>query len=131
MIKPDAVRKNVIGEIIAMLTGAGFQIRGMKLVQLAQRDAEKFYEVHRERPFYGDLVQFMSSGPIVAIALEKENAVADYRTLIGATDPAEADEGTIRKRFASSKGENAVHGSDSVENGRIEVGFFFAERELV
>lgn len=131
MIKPDAVRKNVIGEIVAMLTGAGFQIRGMKLTALSQRDAEKFYEVHRERPFYGDLVQFMSSGPIVAIALEKENAVADYRTLIGATDPAEADEGTIRKRFASSKGENAVHGSDSVENGRIEVGFFFAERELV
>jgi nucleoside-diphosphate kinase len=131
MIKPDAVRKNVIGEIIAMLTGAGFQIRGMKLVQLSQRDAEKFYEVHRERPFYGDLVQFMSGGPIVAIALEKENAVADYRTLIGATDPAEAEEGTIRKRFAASKGENAVHGSDSVENGRIEVSFFFAERELV
>jgi nucleoside-diphosphate kinase len=131
MIKPDAVRKNVIGEIIAMLTGAGFQIRGMKLVALSQRDAEKFYEVHRERPFYGDLVQFMSSGPIVAIALEKENAVADYRTLIGATDPAEAEEGTIRRRFAASKGENAVHGSDSVENGRIEVGFFFAERELV
>jgi nucleoside-diphosphate kinase len=131
MIKPDAVRKNVIGEIIAMLTGAGFQIRGMKLVQLSQRDAEKFYEVHRERPFYGDLVQFMSGGPIVAIALEKENAVADYRTLIGATDPAEAEEGTIRKRFAASKGENAVHGSDSVENGRFEVSFFFAERELV
>jgi nucleoside-diphosphate kinase len=131
MIKPDAVRKNVIGEIIAMFTGAGFQIRGMKLVQLSQRDAEKFYEVHRERPFYGDLVQFMSGGPIVAIALEKENAVADYRTLIGATDPAEAEEGTIRKRFAASKGENAVHGSDSVENGRIEVSFFFAERELV
>ena len=131
MIKPDAVRKNVIGEIIAMLTGAGFKIRGMKLVQLSQRDAEKFYEVHRERPFYGDLVQFMSGGPIVAIALEKENAVADYRTLIGATDPAEAEEGTIRKRFAASKGENAVHGSDSVENGRIEVSFFFAERELV
>jgi nucleoside-diphosphate kinase len=131
MIKPDAVRKNVIGEIVAMLTGAGFQIRGMKLTALSQRDAEKFYEVHRERPFYGDLVQFMSSGPIVAIALEKENAVADYRTLIGATDPAEAEEGTIRKRYASSKGENAVHGSDSVENGLIEVGFFFAERELV
>lgn len=131
MIKPDAVRKNVIGEIVAMLTGAGFQIRGMKLTALSQRDAEKFYEVHRERPFYGDLVQFMSSGPIVAIALEKENAVVDYRTLIGATDPAEAEEGTIRKRYASSKGENAVHGSDSVENGLIEVGFFFAERELV
>ncbi|MBC8145091.1 MAG: nucleoside-diphosphate kinase [bacterium] len=131
MIKPDAVRKNVIGEVIAMLTGAGFRIRGMKLLQLSEQDAKKFYEVHAERPFYGDLCQFMSSGPIVAIALEKDNAIADYRTLIGATDPAEAEEGTIRKRFASSKGENAVHGSDSVENGRIEVGFFFAERELV
>ena len=131
MIKPDAVRKNVIGEIIAMITGAGFTIRGMKLTQLSQRDAEKFYEVHRERPFYADLCQFMSSGPIVAIALEKENAVADYRTLIGATDPAEAAEGTIRQRYASSKGENAAHGSDSVENGQIEVAFFFAERELV
>src|SRR5690349_6800060 len=104
MIKPDAVRKNVIGEIIAMLTGAGFAIRGMKLVQLSESDAKKFYEVHAERPFYADLCQFMSSGPIVAIALEKENAIADYRTLIGATDPAEAEEGTIRKRYASSKG---------------------------
>lgn len=131
MIKPDAVRKNVIGEIVAMLTGAGFTLRGMKLVRLSQQDAEKFYDVHRERPFYADLCAFMSSGPIVAIALEKENAIADYRKLIGATDPAEAEEGTIRKRFASSKGENAVHGSDSVENGQIEVGFFFAERELV
>ena len=131
MIKPDAVRKNVIGEIVAMLTGAGFKIRGMKLTQLSESDAKKFYEVHSERPFYGDLCTFMSSGPIVAIALEKDNAIADYRTLIGATDPAEADEGTVRKRFASSKGENAVHGSDSVENGMIEVGFFFAERELV
>lgn len=131
IIKPDAVRKNVIGEIIAMLTGAGFSIIGMKMIQLSTRDAERFYEVHRERPFYGSLVEFMASGPVVTIALEKENAVADYRKLIGATDPAEAEEGTVRKRFASSKGENAVHGSDSVENGRIEVGFFFAERELV
>jgi nucleoside-diphosphate kinase len=131
MIKPDAVRRNAIGEIIAMITSAGFAVRGLKLVALSQGDAEKFYEIHRERPFYADLVRFMSSGPIVAIALEKENAVADYRTLIGATDPAEAAEGTIRKRFAASKGENAVHGSDSVENGRNEVAFFFAERELV
>jgi nucleoside-diphosphate kinase len=114
-----------------MLTGAGFKILGLKMLQLSQRDGEKFYEVHRERPFYGSLVEFMSSGPVVVIALEKENAVADYRTLIGATDPAEAEEGTVRKRFASSKGENAVHGSDSVENGRQEIAFFFAERELV
>jgi nucleoside-diphosphate kinase len=131
IIKPDAVRKNVAGEIIAMIQGAGFKVLGMKLLQLSQRDGEKFYEVHRERPFYQSLVEFMSSGPVVAIALEKENAVADYRKLIGATDPAEAEEGTVRKRFAARKGENAVHGSDSVENGRQEIGFFFAERELV
>ncbi len=131
IIKPDAVRKNVIGEIVAMLTGAGFGILGMKLIQLSRQDGERFYEVHRERPFYADLVTFMSSGPVVVIALQKENAVADYRTLIGATDPAEAAEGTVRKRFASSKGENAVHGSDSVANGIQEIAFFFAERELV
>jgi nucleoside-diphosphate kinase len=131
IIKPDAVRKNVSGEIIAMITQAGFKVLGMKMIQLSQRDGEKFYEVHRERPFYGSLVEFMSSGPVVVVALEKENAVADYRRLIGATDPAEAEEGTVRKRFASSKGENAVHGSDSVENGRQEIAFFFAERELV
>lgn len=131
IIKPDAVRKNVVGEIVAMLGQAGFRILGMKMIQLSQADGEKFYEVHRERPFFGGLVEFMSSGPVVTIALEKENAIADYRTLIGATDPAEAAEGTVRRRFASSKGENAVHGSDSVENGRIEIAFFFAERELV
>jgi nucleoside-diphosphate kinase len=131
IIKPDAVKKNVIGEIVAMLTEGGFRILGMKMVQLSSADGERFYAVHRERPFFSGLVEFMSSGPVVAIALEKENAIADYRTLIGATDPAEAAEGTVRKRFASSKGENAVHGSDSVENGRIEIGFFFAERELV
>jgi nucleoside-diphosphate kinase len=131
IIKPDAVAKNVVGEIVAMIAQAGFRILGMKMIQLGQRDAEKFYEVHRERPFYGGLVEFMASGPVVVIALEKENAVADYRKLIGATDPAEAEEGTVRKRFASSKGENAVHGSDSAENGRQEIAFFFAERELV
>lgn len=131
MIKPDAVRANVIGEIIAMITGAGFRILGMKMVAMSGRDAERFYEVHRERPFYGDLVRFMSSGPVVAIALEKENAVAEYRKLIGATDPAEAEDGTVRRRYAASKSENAVHGSDSVENGRAEVAFFFAERELI
>lgn len=131
IIKPDAVRKNVVGEIVAMLTGAGFRILGMKMLLLSKYDAGEFYAVHKERPFYNDLVEFMMSGPVVTIALEKENAVADYRKLIGATDPAEAEEGTVRKRFASSKGENAVHGSDSVENGRNEVAFFFAERELV
>lgn len=131
IIKPDAVRKNVSGEIIAMIAGAGFKILGLKMIQLSTRDAERFYEVHKERPFYGSLVEFMAGGPVVVVALEKENAVVDYRRLIGATDPAEAEEGTVRKRFASSKGENAVHGSDSVENGRQEIAFFFAERELV
>jgi len=131
MIKPDAVRKNVIGEIIAMITGAGFRILGLKMIQMSGNDAGRFYEVHSERPFYASLVEFMSGGPVVAIALEKENAIADYRTLIGATDPAEAAEGTIRKVHAASKGENAVHGSDSVENGLREIAFFFAERELV
>lgn len=131
IIKPDAVKKNVIGEIIAKITGAGFKVRGMKLVQLSRKAAEEFYAVHRERPFYGELVEFMISGPVVPIALEKENAVADFRKLIGATDPAQADEGTIRKLFASSKAENAVHGSDSDENAAIEISHFFSKTELV
>lgn len=114
-----------------MLLDAGFTIRGMKLIQMSNQQAQKFYEVHKERPFYGELVSFMTSGPVIPIALEKENAVVDYRNLIGATDPAEAAEGTIRKKFAGSKAENAVHGSDSVENGKIEVEFFFPEKELV
>lgn len=130
MIKPDAVRKNVIGEILAMMTQAGFKILGVKMIRITKEQAGAFYAVHKERPFYGELVDFMSSGPSVVIALEKENAVVDYRTLIGATDPAEAAEGTIRKKFASSKGENAVHGSDSVENGKIETAFFFSEAEI-
>lgn len=131
IIKPDAVRKNVQGNIIQMLTDNGFVIRGMKMLQLSESNAKKFYEVHKERPFYNDLVEYMTSGPVITIALEKINAVADYRELIGATDPAEAKEGTVRKLFAASKQENAVHGSDSVENGKIEVSFFFAESELL
>jgi nucleoside-diphosphate kinase len=131
IIKPDAVKKNVQGSIIQMLLDGGFKIRAMKLVQLSKAQAQKFYEVHKERPFYGELVDFMTSGPVIPIALEKDNAVKDYRELIGATDPAEAKEGTVRKKFAGSKAENAVHGSDSVENGIIEVGFFFPESELV
>jgi nucleoside-diphosphate kinase len=131
IIKPDAVKKNVQGSIIQMLLDAGFKIRAMKLVQLSKAQAQKFYEVHKERPFYGELVDFMTSGPVIPIALEKNNAVLDYRELIGATDPAEAKEGTVRKRFAGSKAENAIHGSDSVENGLIEVGFFFSESDLV
>ncbi|MDZ4711271.1 MAG: nucleoside-diphosphate kinase [bacterium] len=130
IIKPDAVKKNVQGNIIQKLSDAGFKILGMKMLNLSEASAGKFYEVHKERPFYGELVSFMTSGAVIPIALEKSNAVKDYRTLIGATDPAEAAEGTIRKLFADSKSENAVHGSDSVENGRIEVAFFFAESDL-
>jgi nucleoside-diphosphate kinase len=131
ILKPDAVRANNIGNIVAMIQQAGFRIRGMKLIHISSAVAGKFYEVHKERPFYGELVSFMSSGAIVPIALEKTNAVADWRLLIGATDPAEAAEGTVRKLYASSKGENAVHGSDSVENGANEIAFFFAQSELV
>lgn len=130
IIKPDAVRKNVIGEIVAKISGAGFRILGMKMIRISKAQAGAFYAVHRERPFYGELTDFMSSGPIVPIALEKDNAVADFRTLIGATNPAEAAEGTIRKLYATSLGENAVHGSDSVENGQIEIGFYFSAAEL-
>lgn len=131
IIKPDAVKKKVQGSIIQMILDAGFNIRGMKLIQISKEQAQKFYEVHKDRPFYGELVDFMTSGPVIPIALEKENAIVDYRNLIGATDPAEAAEGTIRKKFAGSKAENAVHGSDSVENGKIEVEFFFPEKELL
>ncbi len=130
IIKPDAVKKNVQGHIIQMLTDARFDIIGMKMTHLSSAQAKSFYEVHKERPFYNDLVSYMTSGNVIAVALQKDNAVADYRKLIGATDPAEAEAGTIRKKFAASKQENSVHGSDSVENGKIEVGFFFAECEL-
>jgi nucleoside-diphosphate kinase len=129
MIKPDAVEAGHIGGIINMITEGGFNIVAMKLTQLTVRDAQKFYEVHKERPFYGELVEFMSRGPIVAAILEKENAVDDFRKLIGATNPAEAAEGTIRKKYAKSIGENAVHGSDSDENAAIESAFHFAGRE--
>ncbi len=131
IIKPDAVRNQNIGNIVAMIQAAGFRILGMRLTRITAEVAGEFYAVHKERPFYGELVNFMSSGAIVPIALEKENAVADWRTLIGATDPAEAAEGTIRKNYATSKGENAVHGSDSEENGRNEIAFFFSESELI
>lgn len=129
MIKPDAVKNGHIGNILAMITNAGYRIVSLKLTQLSVTDAEKFYAIHAERPFFGDLVNFMSSGPIVAAILEKENAVADFRTLIGATNPAEAAEGTIRKIYATSLGENAVHGSDSDANAAIEGDFHFAGRE--
>ena len=129
MIKPDAVRDGHIGAILNQITEAGFRISAMKLTQLSTADAQAFYAVHAERPFFGELVEFMTSGPIVAAVLEKDNAVEDFRTLIGATNPAEAAEGTIRARFAKSIGENAVHGSDSDENARIEGDFHFAGRE--
>ena len=129
MIKPDAVRDGHIGAILNQITEAGFRISAMKLTQLSTADAQAFYAVHAERPFFGELVEFMTSGPIVAAVLEKENAVEDFRTLIGATNPAEAAEGTIRARFAKSIGENAVHGSDSDENAQIEGDFHFAGRE--
>ena len=129
MIKPDAVRDGHIGAILNQITEAGFRISAMKLTQLSTADAQAFYAVHKERPFFGELVEFMTSGPIVAAVLEKDNAVEDFRTLIGATNPAEAVEGTIRARFAKSIGENAVHGSDSDENAQIEGDFHFAGRE--
>jgi nucleoside-diphosphate kinase len=125
MIKPDAVRNGHIGNILQMINNAGFRIVAMKYTRISLDQAGAFYEVHKERPFYGELTEFMSSGPIVAAILEKDNAVADFRTLIGATNPAQADEGTIRKLYATSIGENAVHGSDSDENAKIEGEFFF------
>lgn len=129
MIKPDAVRKNSIGGILKMINEAGFRIVAMKYTKLSKEKAGEFYAVHKERPFYGELVDFMSSGPIVAAILEKENAVEDFRKLIGATDPSKAEEGTIRKIYASSIGENAVHGSDSDENAKIEGDFHFSKLE--
>jgi nucleoside-diphosphate kinase len=125
MIKPDATKAGNIGNILQMINAAGFRIVAMKYTRLTIDQAGKFYEVHKERPFYGELTEFMSSGPIVAAILEKDNAVADFRTLIGATNPAQAEEGTIRKKYATSIGENAVHGSDSDENAKIEGDFFF------
>jgi nucleoside-diphosphate kinase len=125
MIKPDAVRNGHIGNILQMINNAGFRIVAMKYTRISLDQAGKFYEVHKERPFYAELTEFMSSGPIVAAILEKDNAVADFRTLIGATNPAQAEEGTIRKKYATSIGENAVHGSDSDENALIEGAFFF------
>lgn len=129
MIKPDATRNGNTGAILQMINAAGFRIAAMKMVKLSKEKAGEFYAVHAERPFYGELVEFMSSGPITAAILEKENAVEDFRKLIGATNPAEAAEGTIRKQFATSIGENAVHGSDSDENAGIEGDFFFSKLE--
>ena len=129
MIKPDATAKGNTGAILEMINKAGFRIAAMKMTKLSKEKAGEFYAVHAERPFYGELVNFMSSGPITAAILEKENAVDDFRKLIGATNPAEAAEGTIRKLFAASIGENAVHGSDSNDNAKIEGDFFFSKLE--
>lgn len=130
MLKPDAVAAGNAGAILAHIEKSGFTIRAMRMLRLTLVEAEAFYAVHRERGFYGELVEFMSSGPVVAMALEAPDAVTAWRTAIGATDPAEAAEGTIRKLFAESKGKNAVHGSDSDENAAREIAFFFPEREL-
>lgn len=129
MIKPDAMKNGHAGAILDKIIKAGFRIVALKQTKVSLEGAEAFYAIHRERPFFGELTQFMSSGVIIAAILEKENAVADFRTLIGATDPSKADEGTIRKLFATSIGENAVHGSDSDENAKIEGDFFFSGME--
>ena len=131
IVKPDAVASGKAGKVIAHLEAAGFAVRAARLVRLSTAQAEAFYAVHRERPFFRPLVAFMTSGPCIPMALEHENAVAHLRTVIGATDPKDAAPGTVRALYAESKERNAVHGSDSEENGRREVGFFFAESELV
>ena len=131
ILKPDCCRKNLQGEVLRRIQAAGFKVLGLKLTRLTKETAGAFYAVHRGKPFFDGLVDFMCSGPCVPIALEKANAVADFRTLIGATDPNQAAENTIRRLYADNKGENIVHGSDSPENGMIEVAFFFSERELV
>ena len=131
IIKPDAVRAGHTGSIIQRILDSGFKIRGLKLIHMSRQQAEGFYAVHRERPFFAGLTEFMSSAPCVVMALEKESAVKSWRDLMGATDPAKADAGTLRKEFGGSVGENAVHGSDSDENAAIEVSYFFSRLELV
>ncbi len=131
IIKPDAVAAKHTGSIVQRILDNGFQIHGLKLIHMTRKEAEGFYAVHRERPFFAGLTEFMSSGPCVVMALEKEGAVKAWRDLMGATDPAKADEGTLRKEFGGSVGENAVHGSDSDENAAIEIAYFFSRLELV
>ena len=130
MLKPDSIENGNIGNILQMITDAGFSIKAMKYTQLTESQAKEFYAVHAERPFYAELVEYMTSCPIIAAILEKDNAVVDFRTLIGATDPSEAEEGTIRSKYAESKGRNAVHGSDSDENAAIEGNFHFTGAEI-
>ena len=131
IIKPDAVGAGHTGSIIQRILDSGFKVRGLKLIKMTKEQAEGFYAVHRERPFFAGLTEFMSSGPCVVMALEKESAVKSWRDLMGATDPAKADPGTLRKEFGGSVGENAVHGSDSDENAAIEISYFFSRLELV
>ena len=131
IIKPDAVKKNAVGDIIEQFEKNGFHILAMKMLEISQHQAEQFYAVHASRPFYHSLTNFMSSGPIVLMVLEKENAVADLRKLMGATNPANAEEGTIRKKFAGSLEENAIHGSDAEDTAAFEIGYFFAGYELI
>ena len=131
IVKPDAVAKNAVGDIIEQFEKKGFRILAMKMLEISKHQAEQFYAVHAARPFYNSLTDFMSSGPIVTLALEKENAIADLRQLMGATNPANADPGTIRKKFADSMSENAIHGSDAEETAAFEIGYWFAGYELI
>lgn len=131
LIKPGAVRKNHYGEIIYIITKAGFALKAMKMIQLSEVDAQRFYAMHKGKEFFGRLTKFISSGPVVALVLEKENAIEEFRKLIGSTDPAQAEEGTIRKLFGESVTMNAVHGSDSPENAEKEWSFFFAQKEIL
>ncbi|OQX95471.1 nucleoside-diphosphate kinase [candidate division KSB1 bacterium 4572_119] len=131
ILKPDCVRKNLIGKVIKRFEAEGFKIIGMKLVKLDSNTAGEFYAVHKDKPFFYDLVSFMSSGPCVPMVLEKENAIEDYRKVIGATDPGKADEGTIRKMYADSKEQNMVHGSDAPDTAEYEIKYFFSSKELV
>lgn len=131
ILKPDCVRKNLIGQVIAKITEAGFKVKALKMVRLTEDSARGFYEIHQHQPWFPDLLNYMTSGPCVPIALEKENAVADFRKLIGATDPTKADEGTIRKLYAKDKTENIVHGSDSDDNAAKEILHFFSRKELL
>ncbi len=131
ILKPDCVQKGLIGKVIDHLLNKGFEIVGMKMVHLNQQTAGEFYAVHKGKPFYADLVSFMTESPVVVLALQKENAVADLREVIGNTDPAEAAEGTVRRLYAESKGRNIIHASDSVENAKIELSFFFSNKELI
>ncbi len=130
IIKPDAVEKNTIGAVLAKTEEAGFKVRGLRFTHLSRAVAEGFYAVHKARPFFGELVEFMTRGPVVVMVLEREDAVAQWRTLMGATDPKKADEGTLRKLFGANVGENATHGSDSLENAKIEIAYFFAASDV-